>query len=565
MGAKRNTPPPPLSHQAERAARFEAHRVGGLVEAWEQQVGLPPRRKLHPSKSVGSLQRPQSAGPGRARRPRSAGVRTRGGGGQVIIERSESSLPPNGARAAESRVQERLAKIRSSGAELAELERRVSSYRKGRPTGDGVYHVTQNMDPVILRRKRPQTVHAVSREHNDKYRAERELVLARRDAERTRQMEEHIASRDRQELKRQAMKEARLLARQIKLEKSALVGCALASRVEVVRAEIERVRLSRIMEAGRDKAIRKLQSAWRTIRTQKSEALLGDAARVIQRGVRMFLWRATLQRKCRAASKIIEYANLCGGAGGFVQMLQTYRSRVIFIQRMWKKRRLTHAAIVIALTNHWDRAKKAVAVERATLSEAAVMLKRSGKLTPELEEQVTVLLPSLAAVPPASANTNASEGEKAAGTAAAIGGAAANYPTKSLKDRRKEERKEDLASKHAMLGKIEEQMKKLPQFATGKEVPLKQRRAAIERYVVKSQAAHRAELRKFYVAWTEYEELMVGVERQLATRRALGARLDIERPPRPAKPRWKIVPRKEAMWAVILDTEKRAKKGGARR
>jgi hypothetical protein len=423
MGAKRNTPPPPLSHQAERAARFEAHRVGGLVEAWEQQVGLPPRRKLHPSSSLpsGSLQRPQSAGPGRARRPRSAGVRTRGGGGQVIIERSESSLPPNGARAAESRVQERLAKIRSSGAELAELERRVSSYRKGRPTGDGVYHVTQNMDPVILRRKRPQTVHAVSREHNDKYRAERELVLARRDAERTRQMEEHIASRDRQELKRQAMKEARLLARQIKLEKSALVGCALASRVEVVRAEIERVRLSRIMEAGRDKAIRKLQSAWRTIRTQKSEALLGDAARVIQRGVRMFLWRATLQRKCRAASKIIEYANLCGGAGGFVQMLQTYRSRVIFIQRMWKKRRLTHAAIVIALTNHWDRAKKAVAVERATLSEAAVMLKRSGKLTPELEEQVTVLLPSLAAVPPASANTNASEGEKAAGTAAAIG------------------------------------------------------------------------------------------------------------------------------------------------
>ena len=180
MGAKRNTPPPPLSHQAERAARFEAHRVGGLVEAWEQQVGLPPRRKLHPSKSVGSLQRPQSAGPGRARRPRSAGVRTRGGGGQVIIERSESSLPPNGARAAESRVQERLAKIRSSGAELAELERRVSSYRKGRPTGDGVYHVTQNMDPVILRRKRPQTVHAVSREHNDKYRAlAREQRLAK--------------------------------------------------------------------------------------------------------------------------------------------------------------------------------------------------------------------------------------------------------------------------------------------------------------------------------------------------------------------------------------------------
>ena len=72
-----------------------------------------------------------------------------------------------------------------------------------------------------------------------------------------------------------------------------------------------------------------------------------------------------------------------------------------------------------------------------------------------------------------------------------------------------------------------------------------------------------AALRTFYVAWTKYEEVMVGVERQLATRRALGASLDtIERPAKPVKPRLKLIPPQAEMWAMMLECEKQAKGRG---
>jgi hypothetical protein len=554
--------PVPLTHQAERDARVESQRVGGLVAAWEEQVGLPRNARQKPasvqlSRSFpnSTLRRqPSSGGTARSRRPRSASARA--GSGRVEIERTESALPPNGAKAAESRVQERLAVLRSSGAELAELERRVSSYRRGRPTNGEVYYVAQNMEPVILRQKRPKTVYAVSRINNERYRAERDQVLARRNAEIARQMQEHIASRDRQELKRQAMKNARIEARRIKQEKEVLVACVLASRFEVVRANVEVCRLERIMEHGRISAIRKLQNAWRTIRIAKSEAKLGDAARVIQRGARMFLWRLTLKRKCLAASKIIAYTKSCSGAGSFVKMLQTYRSRVVLIQRMWKRRKLTNAATVVALHKHWDRTKKVVAAEKAVLQEAAVMLKRSGNISPELEEQVAAVLPSF---------VEATRADDVPSSSAVEG-----YPTKSLKDRRKDAKNEALAAKHAMLDKIEARINTLPQFspvARGKDsVSKKQRQDAIEEFIRSRQEAHRTALRAFYVEWNSYEKVMVGVERQLATRRALGASMrSIERPERPVKPRLALVPPDLEMWAMMLDCEQRAKKGGRRR
>lgn len=548
-------PPVPLSHQAERKALLESRRVGGLVAAWEEQVGLPVDKKtsaVQPSKSLpdAALRRPSSGAPARSRRPRSAGFHARPN--TILLERTESMLPPNGAKAAESRVQDRLAVLRSSGAELTALERRVVSYRTRRRTAGGVYYVTQNMDPVILRRKRPKTVYAVSRLKNDRYRAERDQVLARRDAERARQMDEHIASRDRHELKRQAMKEARLQARRLKQEKAALVVCVLASRMEAVRSQIEAGRLSHLLERGRDSAIRKLQNAWREIRRRKSEALLGNAARVIQKGARMFLWRLAFKRKRVAASKIIEYTRLCSGAGGFVQMLHKYRSRVVLIQRIWKQRRLTRTAIVVALNHHWDRVKQAVAVERTTLQEAAVMLKRSGKLSPELREQIAALVPSLFDDGNCDSNTAASSS------------APESYPTKSLKDRRKDARNEALALKHAMLGKIELRMKMLPQFnpAKGKEVSRRQRNAALEDLIRRRHTAFRMALRVFNSEWSEYESAMVGVEQQLATRRALGAKLDtIDRPARPVKPRLTLIPPQAEMWATILECELRARKG----
>lgn len=554
--------PVPLTHQAECDARVESQRVGGLVAAWEEQVGLPHNARQKPapvqlSRSLPSsaLERPASSGvPARSRRPRSAAARA--GGGRVMFERSESSLPLNGAKAAESRVQDRLAVLRSSGAELAELERRVSSYRRGRPAKGQVYYVAQNMEPVILRRKRPQTVYAVSRIKNERYRAERDQVLARRDAEMARQMEEHVASRDRQELKRQAMKNARIVARRLKQEKEVLVACALASRLEIVRAEVEAYRLARVLEVGRDSAIRKLQNAWRTIHIAKSEAKLGDAARVIQKGARLFLWRLSLKRKKVAASKIIAYTKLCGGAGGFVKMLHTYRSRVVLIQRMWKRRKLSNAAVGVALINHWDRIKKMVAAEKAVLQEAAVMLKRSGKISPGLEDQVSAFLPSLVEDTPANDTSSSSDAE--------------GYPTKSLKDRRKEEKNEALVAKHAVLATIEERLNALPSFAPatkGKDsVSKKQRQDAIEEFIRTRQEAHRTALRVYYAKWASYEEAMVGVERQLATRRALGARIDtVERPERPVKPRLRLIPPDAEMWTMILECEKRAKQGGRRK
>ena len=567
--------PVPLSYQAERNARIASQRVGGLVAAWEEQVGLPPRQhpesvqlsrslpNAAPQRRASGEQRPSSSGGlDRSRRPRSAAARA--GGGRPIFESTESELPLNRAKAAESRVHERLVMLRSSGAELAELERRVSSYRKGRPTAGGVYYVAQNMEPVILRRKRPKTVYALSRMSNERYLAERDQVLARRDAERARQMEEHIASRDRQELKRQAMKDARMEARRDKQEKEALVACALASRLEVVRAEVEAFRLSRLLEVGRDSAVRKLQNAWRAVSLARSEVKLGGAARVLQRGVRMFLWRSTLKRKCAAASKIIEYTKLCKGAGGFVVMLQTYRSRVVLIQRMWKQRKLTNAAMIVALSKHWDNVKRSVATERDILQAASVMLKRSGKLTPQLEEQVAAFLPSLIERTPADAPEG--DGLQTAASSSAPG----NYPTKALKDRRKDEKNEALAAKHAMLGTIEARIKTLPQFSPtpgkGKEVPQMQRQAAIEELVRRRQAEHRTALRAYNVKWRQYEEVMVGVERQLATRRALGASLGtIERPARPVKPRLALFPPQTEMWATILEFEKRVQKGGRRR
>ena len=470
----------------------------------------------------------------------------------------DSSLPLNGARAAEDRVLERLAQLRSSGAEQQELTRRVLSYRKGRPKAgpDGqraVYYVEQNLEPLILKRTRQHSREALYIENNMKYGAERERVMARREVERVRQEAEHIASRDRQELKRQVMRQARIRAAEIRKEKKVMTAVALSSRMEVIRAKVEHMRLSRLIESGRDRAIRKLQNAWRTIRIEKSESLLGDAARVIQRAARLFLWRNTLKRKIAAANKIIEYTRLCGVAGGFAQMLGTYRARVIYIQRMWKMRTLTNSAVVMTLINHWDRAKAKVGATRSILSGASKMVNQHGRLTPEMEARAVAVLPSILA--------KEETPQTGDGAGAATGKA---YPTKSLKDRRQDEKNEALALKHALLGKIEGRLKSLPSFGQGKEPTKVQKKAAIEQYVKRSKDAHRVALREYHVLWAEYADIMVGVERQLVTRRALGASVDIGMPPRPAKPKWKLFPRDEDMWAVISDCEKRAKKGGGK-
>ena len=59
-----------------------------------------------------------------------------------------------------------------------------------------------------------------------------------------------------------------------------------------------------------------------------------------------------------------------------------------------------------------------------------------------------------------------------------------------------------------------------------------------------------------------YDEEMVGVNKKLETRRALGANTAIEMPDKPERPRRKLFPPDEEMWAVILDGEARTKGRG---
>ena len=93
---------------------------------------------------------------------RGAGLQLLAPAAGVEIERTESGSPKWGEG---QKVAYRSSLLFCDPLVLSwRAERRVCSYQRA-PTR--VYYVAQNMEPVILRRKRPKTVYAVSRINNN--------------------------------------------------------------------------------------------------------------------------------------------------------------------------------------------------------------------------------------------------------------------------------------------------------------------------------------------------------------------------------------------------------------
>ena len=573
----------PVSRRAARQKAREEARASQLVEmmeSWEQEVGLPHERvKLQKSapqlgqqgfRSASAvperkdplaeqfsehrlrMSRPESAAVGMHGRRR--GVLIEGGrprtagparsavsmmmGQRTEDEKQESRLPPNGAQQAQERVERRLDNLRHSGKELQELERRVVRYRRGLGAAGAVYKPTLNKQPAQLRRTRPHTALALYVRQNEEYTQERERVVQRRAAAREAEMAEHIANRDRHELKRQAERQARAFARRIQQEKTALVACALASRTRVAAARVEKMRLGRLMESGRDRAVRKMQEAVRRWYQQKHGNKLYNAAHKIQRVWRWFAWRRLVERRQLAASKIISYLELAGGSGGFVQVLKLFRHQVIVIQRWWRTLLPRGKATEVVLARHWDVVREAAGAEKELLTEAVSTLKKTSKLPPEMKA-ATGLFPEPEPDKPAAKKP---DGEK---------------PKKKTM---KEKRADELAAKHATLTVLEKRLAVLPNFA--KEVPKKTKMVTLRVWLQKRQAIFRQDFRDYCARLVVYDEEMVGVNKKLETRRAIGANTAIEMPDKPERPRRKLFPPDEEMWAVILDGEARTKGRG---
>ena len=84
----------------------------------------------------------------------------------------------------------------------------------------------------------------------------------------------------------------------------------------------------------------------------------------------------------------------------------------------------------------------------------------------------------------------------------------------------------------------------------------------LAKWLQKRQAIFRQDFRDYCARLVVYDEEMVGVNKKLETRRAIGANTAIEMPDKPERPRRKLFPPDEEMWAVILDGEARTKGRG---